>query len=62
MSTSQTTTKISTDDLREEVRKEYAEVAVDPPKGRMENPRDYSGDYHHRLDLINFLEMAVSGY
>jgi len=33
MSTTQTTTKISTDDLREEVRKEYAEVAVDPHKG-----------------------------
>jgi len=33
MTTTQTTTKISTDDLREEVRKEYAEVAVDPHKG-----------------------------
>ena len=33
MSTSQTTTKISADDLREEVRKEYAEVALDPHKG-----------------------------
>ncbi|MBW2444030.1 MAG: methyltransferase domain-containing protein [Deltaproteobacteria bacterium] len=33
MSTTQTTTKISTDDLREEVRKEYAEVAMDPHKG-----------------------------
>ena len=33
MSTSQTTTKISTDDLRKEVRKEYAEVALDPHKG-----------------------------
>ena len=33
MSTTQTTTKISTDDLREEVRKEYAEVALDPHKG-----------------------------
>ena len=33
MGTSQPTTKISTDDLREEVRKEYAEVAVDPHKG-----------------------------
>ena len=33
MITSQTTTKISTDDLREEVRKEYAEVALDPHKG-----------------------------
>ena len=33
MSTSQTTTKISAADLREEVRKEYAEVALDPHKG-----------------------------
>jgi SAM-dependent methyltransferase len=33
MSTSQTTTKISADDLREEVRKEYANVALDPQKG-----------------------------
>jgi SAM-dependent methyltransferase len=33
MITSQTTTKISTHDLREEVRKEYAQVAVDPHKG-----------------------------
>jgi SAM-dependent methyltransferase len=33
MSTSQTTTKISADDLRDEVRKEYAEVALDPHKG-----------------------------
>jgi SAM-dependent methyltransferase len=33
MSTSQTTTKISAADLREEVRKEYAEVALDPYKG-----------------------------
>lgn len=33
MSSSQTTTKISADDLREEVRKEYAEVARDPHKG-----------------------------
>lgn len=33
MSKSQTTTKISTDNLREEVRKEYAEVALDPHKG-----------------------------
>ena len=33
MSSSQTTTKISADDLREEVRKEYADVALDPHKG-----------------------------
>ena len=33
MSTSKTTTKLSADDLREEVRKEYVEVALDPHKG-----------------------------
>jgi len=33
MSLSQTTTKISADDLREEIMKEYSEVAVDPHKG-----------------------------
>ena len=33
MSTAHTTTKVSADDLREEVRKEYAEVALDPHKG-----------------------------
>jgi SAM-dependent methyltransferase len=33
MSTSQTTTKLAAKDLREEVRKEYAEVALDPYKG-----------------------------
>ena len=33
MSTSLSTTKLSADDLREEVRKEYAEVALDPHKG-----------------------------
>ena len=33
MSTTQTTSKLSAEDLREEVRKEYADVAVDPHKG-----------------------------
>ena len=33
MDTSQTAVKISTGDLREEVRKEYAEVALDPHRG-----------------------------
>ena len=33
MSTLQTTTTISAEDLREEVRKEYANVALDPHKG-----------------------------
>jgi len=33
MSTSQTTSKLSAEDLREEVRKEYANVALDPHKG-----------------------------
>lgn len=33
MSTVQTTSKLSADELREEVRKEYAEVALDPQKG-----------------------------
>lgn len=33
MSTLQTTSTLSTEDLREEVRKEYAKVALDPHKG-----------------------------
>lgn len=33
MSIAQTTTKVSADDLRAEVRKEYAEVALNPHKG-----------------------------
>ncbi len=33
MSSVQTTSKLSAEDLREEVRKEYAEVALDPQKG-----------------------------
>ena len=33
MSASPATTKVTADDLREEVRKEYAEVALDPHKG-----------------------------
>ena len=33
MSALQTTTKVSADDLRDEVRKESAEVALDPHKG-----------------------------
>ena len=33
MSALETTTKLSAEDLREEVRKEYAEVALDPHKG-----------------------------
>ena len=62
MSTKQATTKVSADDLRAEIRKEYAKVALDSHKGyHFHTAREALGTQNHCFNLFNVPKMLIRG-